>query len=331
MQRLIEVVAIRARNRDNGTVRSRPSPKVKLELILEKCSDFADFQVWPLRARMDPRVWLKNFDDSDKEVAHHLLNAFIFFSGDLTAQLFTTALQNLSTSRAWRARRPGNVFEEWRTFMQRVTITHVSGEIPRSTDSGQFVTRLARDRVGIPEEQILAPADVLRRRLLNGAEGPLVFVDDFMGSGEQFLATWRQRHLVGGKRVSFEDVAIRSSDPFADWEIYFVPAVCTARGVAALAAECPIVEVSAGNVLDEKYSVFHDNSLIWPEELAETGREMIERVSRRLRLPEDGDKWDYRGFRRQGLAIGFDHKIPDATIPLFRLNRRDWKPLVRGA
>jgi hypothetical protein len=312
-------------------VLSRPSPRLKLELILEKCSDFADFQVWPLRARMDPRLWLKNFDEADQEVAHHLLNAFMFFSPDLTAQLFTTAIQNLSTSRRWREHRPGNVFEEWRRFLRRLTVTHVTGEVPKATDSGQFVTRLARDRVGVPEEQILSPAEALSRRLLRGDDGPLIFVDDFMGAGEQFMSTWRQRHLVGGKRVSFEDVAVRSSDPMADWEIYFVPAICTARGLAKLADECPVVEVSAGNVLDEKYSVFHESSIVWPEELAEKGRGMIERVSRRLRLPEDGDKWDYRGFRRQGLAIGFDHKIPDATIPLFRLNRDDWKPLVRGA
>lgn len=312
-------------------MRSRPSSEVKLELIREKCSDFADFHVWPLRGRMDPRLWLKNFTDEDQEVAHHLLNAFMFFSSDLTAQLFTTAIQNISTMAEWRARRPGNIFEEWKSFLRRLTVTYVSGEIPRSTDSGQFVTRLARDRVGIPEEQILAPGDVLKRRLLNGDDSPLLFVDDFMGSGEQFMATWRQRHLVSGRRVSFEDVAAQGSDELAPWEIYFVPAVCTARGLASVVKECPLVQVSAGNVLEETYSVFHENSIVWPEELAGRGREMIERVSRQLRLPEDSDKWDYRGFRHQGLAVGFDHKVPDATIPLFRLNQENWKPLVRGA
>lgn len=309
----------------------RPSQNVSRELIREKCSDFASFQVWPLRSRMDPRAWLQNFEDGDQELAHHLLNAFVFFSSALTAQLFLTALQNLSASHAWRGRNTGDIFAAWRSFIRKLNVTHVTGETPKPTDSGNFFTRIARDRAGIPDDQIIEPGDALRKRVLNGDDRPLIFVDDFMGSGEQFLATWRRRHAVGSDRLSFEDVAARCLADGNPWEIYFVPAVCTTRGIKALEAECPTVQVSAGNVLDEKYSVFHEKSLVWPEELAERGREMIERVSERLKLPTDGEDWDYRGFRLQGLAIGFDHKTPDATIPLFRLGRDDWAPLVRGA
>lgn len=309
---------------------SRPSANVSRTLIRAKCRDFADFQVWPFSPRLDPGAWLRNFDDADQDVAHHLLNSFMYFSTGLTVQLFLVAIQNLSTLPEWRENRTGDPFAEWAAFLRGIMVTHVIGDHDNNAGSGSYFTRLARDRAGVQDSQIVDMARALHSRVIKGNRSPLVIVDDFMGSGEQFLDTWNRRFPIGPDRLSLSDVvqhAKLSGDP---WEIYFVPAVSTETSIARLGIECPDVIVSAGNVLDPKYSLFHPDSLLWPSGVAAQGRETIERVSLRLNLLSNGDRLDYRGFRKLGLALAFEHKTPDATIPIFRYEGNGWKPLVKG-
>ena len=277
---------------------------------------------------MDPRQWLSNFEESDQEIAHHLLNSFIYFSEDLTLQLFVAAMQNISVSESWRRRNPGDPFSAWPRFFRRLRLTYVTGEVENPTDSGHVFARKARDHAGIAEGRIDKPEVALAKRMA-GDKAPLVFVDDFVGSGNQFLATWQRKYLINGRITSFESVTAAASANGIEFETYYAPAVCTAKGRDIIQKLCPGVVIAAGNFLDDRYSAFHAQSLIWPQELAAAGRDMIERVSERLGIPSDGGIWDWRGFHQLGLTLGFAHKTPDATIPLFRWSQDGWHPLVK--
>ncbi len=303
---------------------NRPSHEFSTELIREKCSDFADFHVWPLKQRLDPRGWLSNFSDDDNLLAHHLLNGFMYFSDELTIQLFVTALKNIALHPSWRQQNPADIFVAWPQFLQRLKMTYVTGEIPNPTDSGQMFTRKARDFANIDESQIQSPERVLAD-FFQGDRSPIVFVDDFVGSGNQFCETWERDYSVAGTRTSFYEV----SNQMKMTEVYYAPAVCTATGLREINRRCPGVVVVAGNFLSDHYSLFHSDSLLWPDALLADGQEMITRVSNDLGIPSDENIWDYRGFHKLGLALGFSHKVPDATIPLFRWNSDDWHPLVK--
>ena len=37
---------------------------------------------------------------------------------------------------------------------------------------------------------------------------------------------------------------------------------------------------------------------------------------------------DVKGYREQGLALAFEHGIPDACPPIFYWETGDWKPLM---
>ena len=307
---------------------TRPSRAVSANLIRQKCDDFADFHVWPLRSRLDPRGWLSNFAEDDQPYAYHLLNAFMYFSEDLTLQLFLSAMQNISVSDEWRRRNPGDPFSAWPRFLRRVQLTYVTGETPSPADSGHVFVRKARDHAGIGEEKIADPGIVLAKRA-GGDRSPVIFVDDFVGSGTQFCETWQRIYDNNGHYMSFQAAALEAKEQNLEFEVYYAPAVCTVRGLEKIRRSCPGVIVTPGNILDDRYSVFHEESLVWPQDLCTEGRQMIERVSEKLGIAADKSEWDYRGFDQLGLALGFAHKTPDATIPLFRWSKDGWHPLVK--
>lgn len=308
---------------------SRPPTELNEALLLEKCSDFARFQIWPLRARLDPKAWLDNFDPNDRPLAGHLLNAFMYFSDDITRQLFIAGLQSISVLPAWKNRRAGDPLNEWAPFLNSAVFTYVTGETPSPADSGHLFVRKARDYAGIPESRIVSPEKALELLIATAPDAPIIFVDDFVGSGNQFVETWQRPYDLNGAYHSFQMVAHSRRQAGDPLEVYYAPAVCTQFGRRHMATSCPDVQVSAGNVLDERYNVFHSKSLVWPESLVADGQELVRRQSRDLGLPDDGTEWGLYGFNKLGLAVGFAHKTPDATIPLFRFRSDNWSPLVK--
>ena len=303
--------------------RVRPPSEVPFDLLEEKWKDFTHFQVWPLRSKLDPEGWLGNFNDDDRPFAYHLLNSFMYFSEAITNQLFEAAVQHLSQLIAQTLDDTTKLRDRWNAFLSEVVVTYVTGEDPHPTDSGYMFSRKARDLIAIPEERILNP-EVALARAAEGCPEPILFVDDFVGSGNQFRDTWHRRYEAGGANTSFAALAASSSLPPA----FYCPPICTQAGLDNIRNCCPEVTVSAGNILAENYSVFHPQSVVWPSEFRESGAAFVRRISEKLGIPDDNSEWDYRGFRHLGLALAFAHKTPDATIPLFRWNRGGWKPLV---
>ena len=287
--------------------------RVDRAFVLGKCSSFVDFQLWPIRSMMDPEGWLHNFTSHEQEYAHHLLNSFLYYSEPLMRALFIAGFQNISSTRRHAARLYHPEQLAWREFCDNLIVTYVTGEIPNPTDSGFLFARMARQFLGIGEGRIVDPRDALRA-LSMGRQRPILFVDDFVGSGEQFISTWRRPYDIGAAgHLSFESYARSNSGDY-----YYCPLLCTSDGAQAIARSCPSVQVSPGNWLTPRYSALHPNSLVWPEHLRATGPTFVLTASQRAGIPDtDGGQNDWRGFHRLGLSIAFQHSVPDATLPLF--------------
>lgn len=298
---------------------TQPSTELSRDLVLNKCKAFSDFQVWPLTPRLNPEKWLSNFDDDEQAFALHLLNSFMFFSDALVDQLLTAAFQNLSnlvaTGAASRSR-------AWAHFCDRAIVSHVTGESPHSTDSGHLFARKARDILGFDEAQILSNEQALAA-LRADSSRPLLLVDDFVGSGKQLISTWR--HEAGGRRDCYD--AFFREHP--DSRAYYCPTICTEHGLGQIHTHAPHLDVSPGNLLSERYSVFHPQSLVWPSDMVTSGPAFIRRATLRAGIPADGSRRDLHGVDRLGLSLAFHHSVPDATIPLMHWSQNGWWPLVR--
>jgi len=309
----------------------RPSPvtpaEVNKQWVLKKCDYLMEVQLWPFRYVLNPERWLANFTESEMNHAVHLLNSFLYFSERFVDQMFIATFQSLSSLIIEKGEPLLSLQTAWRAFMDSVLITHVVGENPSVTDSGLLFARKSRQLLEVGESRILSPKEVLTELYFKGGSRPVVFVDDFVGSGEQFVKTWRREEsLAGGVTVSFERIAsVRRND------FFYCTLLSTQGGHDRLLRQVPRVKICAAHVLSSKYSALSADSLIWPEPLKPTAVQFIYEASMRAGIPDtDGaDVNDWQGFNKQGLGLAFAHSVPDATLPIFYWEQNDWNPLAR--
>lgn len=287
--------------------------------ILEVCEKLVDLHAWPA-AKLDVHGWMNNFHKDEKPLASHLLSVFMYFSESMVDALFRSAFHDVCniTQTSWKNRLVEN--RRWNTLIDNSIITIVEGEQPNATDSGFYFARKARQVLGIPDDQILSTNDAMRR-LMQGHCGPVIFVDDFVGSGEQFLKTWNRAY----QGATFSQISAQRPNQ----NFVYCNAIMTKRGYDRLRREASSVILSSGNVLPENYSCVVEDSLFWPNGEASRGIEFIREVSARAGIPDtDGGESDWRGFHKLGLALAFQHSTPDATLPIFYWEQ-NWAPLVR--
>lgn len=294
------------------------------DFVLEKCDYFTAVQLWPLRRDINPSLWLNNFKEHERTHARYLLNSFLFLSSHLTEHIFVDNFEALSRLVALPHAGTPDGRARWAQFASELRVVIVRGENAHPTDSGYLFSRLARDALDIPEAHIFDVPDALIA-LAGGLDAPLVFVDDFVGSGDQFSDTWTQPWIVNDNSVSFAGLCAQKSGPYI-----YCPIIATEIGAAAIRSSHPEVIVQPGHELPASYSVFHPESLVWPDELRSSATDFIKEASDRAGIPDtDGGPDDWRGYQKLGLTVAFAHGVPDATIPLFWWESETWNPLKR--
>lgn len=298
-------------------------PRLSEQFVLAKCDFFVDAQLWPLVSELNPRPWLQNFLDSEQAIALRLLDVFMYFSRPMVDQLFVAAFQQLSSTVATPGSMPLAIQIAWQQFFRDVIVTHVEGETPRSTDSGYLFARRARQLLGLSDGQIMQPTAALES-WSRAPRRPLLFVDDFVGSGNQFASTWqRNRRLDSGGLLSFASAGVTSS------KVFYCPLVATRIGLNHIRDYCPGVDVRPVHIVDSRNDgVLGDQSAAWSDDERAEAYGVIATASSRAGIPLKGDdRWD--GYEGLGLAMAFEHSVPDATIPLYYWEKSGWNPLVR--
>lgn len=305
------------------SVNSGP-PRVRREDLIAKCDYFTRVHLWPLRKALDPEAWLQNFRTREQDHAVHLLNAFMYFHQNLVQEMFASAIQALSR----RVTRPGDslitALSAWSLFFNSAIIVPVAGELENPSDSGYSFARMARQHLGFREEQIMSPSAALS--VLTAGPRPVIFVDDFVGTGNQFTGTWfRDFETISGTTTSFSKVAgVRGT------RFFYCPVLCTKAGLDEIQLQCPTVVVSPAHILSERYSALSQDSLVWPAHLKSTAHDFLETASKRGGIPDTSGSSpdDWRGYEGRGLVLALHETIPDATLCLLRWNKNGWKPLM---
>lgn len=299
-------------------------PEVTKEVILQRCKFYMDVQLWPLHGKITPDLWLSNFTEAELPYAVQLLSFFLFMSEDIIDNLLVAAFQKLSREIVKSAATYEEGVRKWEDFCAAALITWIPGETPNFSDSGIMFVRKARQILGIQERNIVSPEEAIA--LINaGSTQPVVFFDDFVGSGEQCITAWSRRYPTL-RDASFQDLATLQPSQF-----YYCPLICTKYGYDRICGNCSNLNLNPTHVIGESYNVLSPASGFWPAAMRDDAPEVIKAASLRAGLPDTGGAVvnDWQGFHCLGLAIGFWNGVPDATLPIFYWEQNGWKPLMR--
>ena len=290
--------------------------------VLSRFESFKRTGLIRAEPRVRPRAWLENFEEHEQFAAAALLDTFVYYSDEMTSKLLRASYTNLLDE----ARGLGA-----EAAVRSAYVAPIEGEDPNVSDSGNMFCRKARYELGIHEDRLLPTGEALEAAL-GGAS--VILIDDFMGSGEQLVKTWKRRYRSTSPR-SFEEAASQ-----CDVDVTALLLVSTEDGYKRARFECLGLRVLAGHVLGEDYSVRRITEL--PQipddadhpDLQNEIHQLLARVAPELVLKEYMRRSDFAlyGFQSFGLSVAFQHGTPDAMLPVFWAEGPpDWTPLVRPA
>lgn len=285
---------------------------------------FSAVNLWPSQPlAIDPKGWLSNFRVGvDTDIACALLESFIFFNRDQTTKLCHSAFHSLSALIETEAHGSDPEGANWMKFRGSAYVSYPTGKDDDPTASGRIFVREARDSL-VAEDQIFDPNKLVEQINSNAEPVDVVLMDDFAGTGHQLVDSWLREIKIDGEAVSmnslYQDHKIRSA--------YYVPAVSTAYAMRFIKMNVRGMTVKPAHILPDEYMANPDFgcTTLVPSHLVGELESFLERYAFRAGYSKDR----IYGYGHKGLALAFQHSIPDATLPIFYSENAGWKTLRR--
>lgn len=287
--------------------------------VLEKCEYFQDTQFWPLVVASDVKQWLGNFhDEAEKEIAAQIVDFYIYLSEPMISHMLATVLGKCGSyfrifNSAWSDS----------DFINQCWYSYIPGEDRSDICSGSEFLRKLQTLFGIPNERLLIYSDFVKRMKENYCEY-FILVDDFIGSGHQVEEAWCN-YPIGNP---LKDICKSQYH-----KVVYAPLIVNEVGYNKVLSTCDGLHVEYIHKLPAEYSLFHQQCPCWHgnSELYAQGIDLIDRKSAELGIPKTNGMHtdDMKGYKEQGLAISFQHGMPDACLPIFTKETLDWKPLFK--
>lgn len=300
-----------------------------LNRVKLKSEALARAGMWPSNdpGKVCPSPWLKNFAEAEVEMAAALLDIFVFFPDSQVTQLLRRALRLLFQEFGGTDLSVSDRKDRIRDRLEKTVFVPVEGEPPNPTDSGNYMCRCARQTLELRDTQVRDPGAALQHYLDDGKT--IVFLDDMVGTGNQMRATWVREY------GSSDPKSFREAYAQTKLQCYYVCLACSKEGRNSLATTTGITLISAHDLqdrdrLDEALQRIPDHPA--GSGLQADVKALIKKHATTLELDPYMRQYDFRffGFGHLGLTLGFQHSMPDATLPIYWADGRDgWTPLSK--
>ena len=214
-----------------------------IKVVIQKCEVLQRSGMWPSSPRIRPAAWLGNFLNEDKRLAALLLDRFVYCDEKTVNSMLQSAWNSIGDGfpKGTLVSPPATLLNA----LKNAVITPIEGESPSPTDSGNLICRKARQVLGIPDSNVKTPAIALEHAIKGNT---IVFFDDFIGSGDQFLTTWSRTYPSGH---SFQKV--QNTNNFT---AIYITLVTTDFGLNNIQRSAPKVAVCPAHTLDNKSNLF---------------------------------------------------------------------------
>lgn len=295
---------------------------LKKESILEKFNFLSTVGQVPIKNRFDPENWLNNFEPDEEQYALCLLDSFLYFSEDTCKELLKSNFQKLFRTISGFKEKSKEGRYKYEDFVDEINVIPVFLKGP--SDSGYVFARMARDFIKFPEERIPnfnknLPKDMFIR---NKKKQKIVFVDDFIGTGDQFINFMESEFTFKKKKRKLCEILTAN-----DSETYFCPILSTSMGLDKIKQKYKFIKIICPYFLKNNYSVLDDSSLVWTENLRKDSIKFLREVNQRAGILQA--QIDWRGYGGLGLTVSFFHSTPDSTLPIFTWDKNGWNPLIK--
>jgi len=235
--------------------------------------------------------WINQFSNGHRDLAARVLDSVEFITHDQIAAAFKSVLNGLDGWHRSPSRRKG----KWRF----VAYSASAGE---SGDSMLHKFRHANNLAGDTyNELFIHRSDLLREGL--GSDDSVVFIDDFVGSGDQACNSWNNQF---GELVA--EVG----------RVYLIVVAARQQAVDRVQAETEL-EIVPHLHLGEKENIFNT---------ACTHFNSGEKVTL-LDYCNKLDRNNPKGHGECGLLLVFAHTCPNNSIPIIHKTKNNWEPLFR--
>ncbi|MGB3772044.1 MAG: hypothetical protein WBA00_12955 [Rhodococcus sp. (in: high G+C Gram-positive bacteria)] len=296
--------------------------QINEKYLLSSRRFYSDIALWPPQpGGIDPTGWLSNFPDArDREIATELLNAFVFINEQQTRAMFASAFHTLSAERSADINGGTDPEKDWIDFTRKVHFSFPTGGFSDPAGSGHVFARMVRTTLNLKDEKDRIHDPVVLAASESSPTTPidLIMVDDFAGTGDQFIESWLRESATGDSLNSMHaNGSIR--------DVYFVPLVATSHAKYTLSQELPRVKMRPSHVLPPSYQVLPKwgTSSRIPASMSGDIDDFLARYAR----PAGYEVSDRFGYGNLGLTIGFEHSIPDCTLPIYWSQSPGWKTL----
>jgi hypothetical protein len=286
-----------------------------IEQVRSRCHDLIQCGIWSGLHIQKLNQWWSNFSsDTEHYFAACLLDGITYRSDDQTIALMQQLVQRVlpDLGRAsggivdWQERLHPTLYDS------RVRLVPVIPPGSAQAKSAYVILRLFEKRLGVPRRVLAKPEDI-ETLVASGMEA-IVFVDDLLGTGLQFVNDFAVHYRLGS-------IA-------AGTRLIYAPLVAHEDGIAYIRSRLPNVSVASSETLGASHAIFGSHGRTFNDGLnsPESAWHLYLNIlsTRGIVL----DPANQRGFGELELAFFFEHAAPDNCLPIFWWSKAaNWKPL----
>ena len=285
--------------------------------------------MWPSNdpGKINTKPWLDNFDESELDIAAALIDIFVYFSDQQVTQVLERALRRLLQEFGGNGQSVNTRRNRILGRLKDTLFVPVEGESPNPTDSGNYICRRTRQILELPDCQVQPPATALQQYHNDGKT--IVFLDDMVGTGNQMRDTWKRRY------VSYDPRSFQTAYTLTNRQCYYVCLACSKEGRNRLSALGGISLIGAHDLQERDcFNVALERIPDHPRgaRLLSDVESLLTRYASLLHLSTymKTNNFPKFGFGELGLTLGFQHSMPDCTLPIYWADGLgSWKPFSK--
>lgn len=289
--------------------------------VITRCMDFLYCGIWSGLHPARLRKWWNNFKThEEKYFSACVLDSLIYRSEQQTVSLLRQLMQRTLPDLTRLDPTPLGVIEDWQSILKvdprdedpGIRLVAAVQRTDPPTKSAFVISRLLKRHLGVNENWLISPWAVAES--LRAGIRVFVFIDDFLGTGQQFI-----------------DIAAAERLPTSIQAAYavYAPLAGHVKGITNLTTVLPELRVQPVETLDDACSLFapdsqaFDDGVNTPHGAEEFYYTLLD--SRGFKLIGQ----ERKGYGGLGLAYVFSHAVPDNSLPiLWYAKLPGWEPLL---